>query len=218
MFSSHVFADFAAGLVAYFKGDYATAAKEFKAAAEQGDAYAQNNLADMYAQGQGVTQDYKEAVKWYRLAAERGVAKAQYNLGAMYKDGQGVTQDYKEAVKWYRLAAEQGYVFAQFNLGYAYQRGLGITPDYKKAESWYLLAAEQGDARAQQNLGLMYALGGKGVIENFVLAYMWLNIVSKGEKVKEAINILESVMTLKQITKAKELSVECIKKNYKNCG
>jgi hypothetical protein len=42
--------------------------------AEGGDITSQYNLALMYDNGWGVTQDYKEAVKWYTLAAEQGHA------------------------------------------------------------------------------------------------------------------------------------------------
>ena len=101
-------ADFQKGLTAYYSGDYATALREFKPLAEQGNASAQTNLGQMYRYGQGVPQNYKTAVKWYTLASEQGDADAQSNLGWMYNKGQGVRQDYETAVKWYSLAAEQG--------------------------------------------------------------------------------------------------------------
>ncbi|MBT6105900.1 MAG: sel1 repeat family protein, partial [Porticoccaceae bacterium] len=75
---------------------------ETKAAAEQGDAVAQNNLAVMYALGDGVPENDTEAVKWYRKAAEQGNAVAQNNLGFMYNKGEGVPENDAEAVKWYR--------------------------------------------------------------------------------------------------------------------
>ena len=110
-------ADFNKGLTAAQSGDFATALKEWKPLAEEGNAVAQNNLGLMYHNGWGVPQDYKEAVYWYRLAVEQGYAIAQYNLGLMYEKGKGVPQDDKEAARLYRLAAEQGYVDAQYNLG-----------------------------------------------------------------------------------------------------
>ncbi len=102
-----VYADFQAGLAAYNQGDYATALKEWRPLAEQGDATAQFNLGVMYNFGQGVPQDYQEAVRWYRLAAEQGYAPAQFNLGFLYDKGQGVPQDYVQAHMWYNLAAAQ---------------------------------------------------------------------------------------------------------------
>ena len=98
-----------------------------KKQAEKGDAAAQYNLALMYSEGEGVTQNYKEAVKWFRKAAELGDAAAQYDLAFMYISGTGVTQNNREAVKWYRKAAEQGDAKAQFNLGLMYVKGSGVT-------------------------------------------------------------------------------------------
>ena len=100
--------DFQAGMEAYKAGDYATALKEWKPLAEQGDAQAQHNLAWMYEHGQGVAQDYKEAVKWWRLAAEQGYASAQFNLGGMYGEGISVIQNYVIAHMWFNIAARDG--------------------------------------------------------------------------------------------------------------
>ena len=72
--------DLSKGLEAYNSGDFATALKEWKPLAEQGDATSQFILALMYANGDGVTQDYATAEKWFRKAAEQGLAEAQVNL------------------------------------------------------------------------------------------------------------------------------------------
>ena len=50
-------ADFDVGFEAHQRGDYATALRIFRQLAEQGDASAQYNLAFMYDNGRGVTQD-----------------------------------------------------------------------------------------------------------------------------------------------------------------
>ncbi len=49
--------DFENGWAAYRRGDYATAQREFRLLAKQGDAAAQFNLGLMYDKGQGVPQD-----------------------------------------------------------------------------------------------------------------------------------------------------------------
>ena len=139
--------DFDKGWAAEKAGDYAEAAKWYRKAAEQGVAWAQNNLGYLYGEGKGVTQDYAEAVKWYRKAAAQGHAGGQGNLGAMYNDGKGVTQDYAEAVKLYRKAAEQSYAHAQNNLGHMYEYGRGVDTDKELAAKWRCKAAEQGDER-----------------------------------------------------------------------
>ena len=133
-------ADYQAGLEAFQRDDYATALKELRPLAEQGNAEAQALLGRMYGGGFGVTQDNAEAVKWYQLAAVQGYASAQFNLGTMYEHGKSVAQDYAEAAKWYRLAAEQGDGLGQFNLSNVL--GNGSTPDYVEAHMWATLAAE----------------------------------------------------------------------------
>jgi len=50
--------------------------------AEQGSAYAQNNLGNMYYKGEGVVQNYKEAAKWLRKASEQEFPSAQYNYNS----------------------------------------------------------------------------------------------------------------------------------------
>ena len=100
--------DFQAGVDAYDRGDYATALKEWRPLADQGNASAQNSLGQMYEKGQGVAQDYQVAVWWYQKAVEQGHASAQNNLGHMYAAGQGVPKDYVLAHMWLSLAAAKG--------------------------------------------------------------------------------------------------------------
>jgi TPR repeat protein len=101
-------ADFQAGLDAFQKGDYTTAAKEWRPLAEDGDPGSQFNLALLYLDGHGVPQSYVEAVNWFRRAAEQDYTPAQHNLGAMYGTGQGVKRDYIQAYKWLNLCAAKG--------------------------------------------------------------------------------------------------------------
>ena len=76
--------------------------------AEQGHAWAQNNLGVMYDKGEGVPEDDAEAVRWYRRAAEQGDAYAQSNLGAKYGKGEGIPEDRVQAYAWFSIAAAQG--------------------------------------------------------------------------------------------------------------
>ena len=170
--SSSVAADFAAGWEAYIRGDYATALREFRPLAEQGDAEAQYNLGVMYDNGRGVPEDDGQAAFWYRKAAEQGHAEAQFNLGVMYADGEGVPEDDVQAAFWFRKAAEQGDAEAQYNLGVMYANGEGVPEDDVQAVFWFRKAAGQGDAEAQYNLGYMYD-NGRGVPEDDGQAVFW---------------------------------------------
>ena len=100
--------DYEDGVVAYGKGDFATALRLLTPLAEQGDAKAQVILGYMFEKGEGVAQDFKTAVKWYTLSAEQGNASAQSNLGVMYAEGQGAAQDYVKAHMWWNIAAIEG--------------------------------------------------------------------------------------------------------------
>ncbi len=95
----------------------------------------------------------------------------------------------------------------------AYQRG-----DYETALRELEPLAEQGNPDAQYNLGWMYYQG-EGTAQDYVYAHMWLNIcASEGDK--NAVKNQERVamkMTPLQLTNARRLASECIKKNYKGC-
>ncbi len=197
----------------YFNGrgvtqDAAEAVRWYRMAAEQGDAEvlawmhlnaeqgvmpAQAGLAEMYAEGRGVTPDVAEAVRWYRAAAEQGHTEAQVTLGHRYDTGEGVVQDEAEAARWYRraaaqghaeslgrvhLTAEQGSVEAQASLGEMYAAGEGVPPDAVEAIRWWRLAAEQGHAEAQVTLGHRYDTG-EDVAQDAAEAAKWYRLAAE---------------------------------------
>lgn len=57
---------------AYRRGDYATAVRELRPLAEQGNIAAQLFLTTMYEDGRGVLRSYIQAYKWYSLTASKG--------------------------------------------------------------------------------------------------------------------------------------------------
>ena len=57
---------------AYNQGDYATALRELRPLAEQGNIAAQLFLATMYEDGRGVPRSYVQAYKWYSLTVSKG--------------------------------------------------------------------------------------------------------------------------------------------------
>jgi len=137
----------------------AQTAKDYREAAEQGDASAQYDLGSCYYIGKGVKKDYKQALYWYQKAAEQEFALAQCAMGICFYDGTGVKKDYTEAAYWYQKAAEQGVSYAQRILGTCYLLGEGVAKDDQKAVYWYQKAAEQGDDKAEFLLGFFYISG-----------------------------------------------------------
>lgn len=93
--------------------NYSEMLKWYRKSAAQGHPLAQNDLGDMYANGEGVSKSYIEALKWYLKSANQGNTRSQMALGLMYADGRGVVQNDAEALKWFQMAVDQGYERAQ---------------------------------------------------------------------------------------------------------
>ena len=167
-------------LAADKRGDYATELKLLEPLAEQGNAYAQDGLGFMYANGRGVPQDWALAVVWLRKAADQDFADAQTELGFIYENGIGLSQDYAQAAVWYRKAAEHGNATAQFNLGAAYANGQGLAQDYGQALLWWHKAADQGNAVAEDKLGWAYDTGQGVHVDNAEAAFWYRKAADQG--------------------------------------
>ncbi|RLL50178.1 hypothetical protein D8Y20_12105 [Mariprofundus sp. EBB-1] len=127
----------------------------FVQAAEKGDVEAQNTIASMYQNGQGVDVNIEQSIHWYALAAKHAYAPAQFNLGNIYRKGDGVEQQDDKAVQWYREAARQGFAEAQNALAYMYALGRGVSIDRAKSDHWFSKAAKQGLRIAEQNISVL---------------------------------------------------------------
>ena len=164
-----LFGDSVEALQAFRKGDYATAFREWQAAARQGHPEAEYNLGLMYLKGLGVPKDPEEAFRWLYDAAEKGFADAQFQVGLMREKGVGVHQDYAQAEVWYALAADRGESEAEMGLGTLYEQGHGVKKDLARAVSWYRKAADQGMPEAQYHLGMLSERG-RGMAQDFSVA------------------------------------------------
>jgi uncharacterized protein len=160
------------GLLAYKRGDYATALESWRPLAEEGNARAQLYLGILNRDGKGLVKDEAQAVGWFRKAAEQENPDAQSELGHMYETARGIAWDDSQAVQWYRKSAQQGNPIGQFRLGGMYARGRGVSMNATRAVAWYREAARHGYAVAQNALGYMYAQG-RGVIKDDAQALEW---------------------------------------------
>lgn len=130
-------ADVEKGIAAYQRRDYATAFAEFSITAGKDDAFSQNVLGTMYAQGHGVERNYKLAMDWFFKAQTLGSAEAMSNLAKMYELGLGVPQNNMAALQYYGDAARAGFQPAITRMIEIYTRGeLGVTPDLRVALDW----------------------------------------------------------------------------------
>jgi TPR repeat protein len=150
---------------AYKMAQYDRARELWLALAQGGNTTAMINLANLYAQGQGVPRDPAAAAAWTRKAAELGDSRAQLELGQAYESGEGVERDNREAAHWFKEAALQGDADAAFRLGVmlatAYGRGMAQASPEERAEGarWLEAAARGGHKEAA---GLLAALRGDG--------------------------------------------------------
>ena len=134
----------------YIAQDIEKAHELFLRSAIAGVDLAQYEVALMFEQGAGCTQNYSEAAYWYEEAAKRGHAEAFNNLGVLYREGRGVEQNFQRAFVCFSRAAEKGLSSAQYNLGLLYDRGEGVPEDHEKALEWCRKAAFNGHGKARQ--------------------------------------------------------------------
>jgi TPR repeat protein len=201
------------------RGDFVAAVQILTPLANQGNAQAQFNLGEMYAEGHGVPQDYAQAVGWFQKAADQGYPAAQYNLAASYYNGEGVARDPVKAVEWSRKAADQGVAMAQFGLARAYYSGEGVAKDYALALQWSLKAADQGLAEAQFTAAIIYATDLPGMPRNTMRAYMWADLAvsrftpdeqDRRDKAANDRDILAAHLTPEHLAAAKRMEADWI--------
>ena len=149
-----------------------------RAAAGRGEAAAQYEVAQRFAEGQGVPQNFTEAAQWFERAARQGLVLAQFRLGGLYEKGLGVRKDLEAARRYYVLAGEAGNGKALHNLAVLYAEGIDGKPDYATAAKWFRKAADYGIADSQYNLAVLYARG-IGVEQNRTEAYKWFALAAK---------------------------------------
>ncbi|MBL8517398.1 MAG: sel1 repeat family protein [Betaproteobacteria bacterium] len=157
----HPAAQFQMGLLAERSGaeNIGEAIMFYLAAAKQGFALAQSNLAALYARGEGVVQNDTQAAEWSLLAAMQGNALSQFRLGSMYAAGRGVPKDMAKAAEWLEKAATQGLANAQAHLGALYLAGQGVAKDEARGMFWIRKASELGQPEATRILAAASAEG-----------------------------------------------------------
>jgi TPR repeat protein len=93
--------------------DLAKSVSFYRAAADAGDAAAQNNLGKFYETGRAVPQDAALSFSLYARAAETGFPPAQLNLARLYAAGTGVERNLATARAWAERAQKRGMGQAQ---------------------------------------------------------------------------------------------------------
>ncbi len=143
-----------------FPQDSGRALHWFRKAAEQGHAKAQQRLAKMYYNGEGVTENKERAFYWYEKGVSVETAEQKFALADKYDRGLGdFPQDSGRALHWFRKAAEQGHAKAQQRLAKMYYNGEGVTENKETGFYWYEKSLVQTTKEGKFTLGEMYYWG-----------------------------------------------------------
>ena len=95
--------------------------------------------AELYWEGEGVTQDRDKGMEFMQIAAECGYVDAQMRLGIAYRrvvQDSKWKQDFKKAAFWLCKAAMKDEHRAGYLLSRLYAKGKGVACDLAKAMQW----------------------------------------------------------------------------------
>ena len=151
--------------------------RDLRAAAEAGNASAENALGNLDYEGRNGKKDWVRARREYREAARKGSLAGARNFGWMLWKGEGGASDPKRAEKWLRVAARGGDPHAMNTLGAFYLSRAGGHDD-RRAFRCFLRGARAHDPRAMFNVGALYDLG-KGVPQSFSRAAHWWKMAAE---------------------------------------
>ena len=171
------YGDFGKGARAFFNQDYDVAIRELEPEARNGDASAQTLMAEIYANGLGVSRNLELAFGWFKQAAAQSIENAQFEINPpcfpLPRSCRPATTDFN----WIEKFAIHGLVSAQFHLGNYYSHGPKV--EEPKAIYWYCRAAQKGNADAQNNLGAVYTHNATENPIDRIRAYAWYSVAMK---------------------------------------
>lgn len=147
--SSQAHLELAAMILGEEKPDLAAAYVHLLSAANQGLAFAQNELGIFYLSGKLGGEDLSAALSWFGRAAQANFAPAQNNLATLHERGAGVPQNFETALKLYTLAAQQGHPDATLALARLNAAGAGTKQNLELAWALATIAGERGDKNAE---------------------------------------------------------------------
>lgn len=125
--------------------------------AKKGNAMAQCNMGDFYAEDGTKHTDYEMAVKWYRFSARQGNLRAKMEIGKIFDSEKMKENNVKQCgIRYFWELAEEGYPTAQYIIGMKYYLGDGLEKDSVKGVLWLKRAGYQGCIEAQRQLGDIY--------------------------------------------------------------
>jgi uncharacterized protein len=154
----HVFAGSLEGRLAYRKGEYAAALREFGSDVQSGPV-SKFFLALMYLRGEGVARDEARGLKFLRSSADEGYSAAQYLLGQRYFYGLGLTRDKGLAMSYLRAASADNDFRAVILLKIIAKGSRGEKKDREGIVAAVKRSAKSNVSDAQYTLAFMSLIG-----------------------------------------------------------
>lgn len=143
----------------FARADYRAAARDWTAAAGQGNGAAMYNLGVMSLTGKGAPKDVNAAARWFKSSAEAGHSGGMVNWALCRLNGFGTAKDEADGFRWLQQAADKGSANAMGMLAEAYLRGRGAPQDPRQAAGWLQKAVDAGDGPSIAQLGDLYERG-----------------------------------------------------------
>lgn len=155
------------GFKAYKNGQKEEAVEAYKYAAEKGHTGSRWALANMYAYGDGVTQDDFEAFKIYSEIAQQGVEPGSEDTGFFVNALLALANYYKHGIPgspvkidlsqarqlYFQVASTFGVAEAQFQLAQMMLAGEGGNANVQQAKKWLNQARKSGHPGAMAVFG-----------------------------------------------------------------
>lgn len=141
------------------RGDYASASRDWNAAAKQGNGAAMYNLGVMSLTGKGAPKDVNAAARWFKASADAGHSGGMVNWALCRLNGFGTTKDEADGFRVLQQAANKGSATAMGMLAEAYLRGRGAPADARQAAGWLQRAVDAGDGPSIAQLADLYEQG-----------------------------------------------------------
>lgn len=184
----------------------AEAAKWYRLAADNGQAWAMMELAFLHSRGDLGPPDRAEAFRWFEKAGDGDKPKhyvATANLGLCYLRGLGTPADPAKAAALFTKARDFTFLGYLGSIGQAPAEPVGYEDDKKLADTW---AQKKNDAHAQYLIGLRHYGGWDGKVD-LKEAVRWFRKAAKAEH-GGALCYLGLIYELKQLDPNTKESME----------
>jgi uncharacterized protein len=207
--------------------DWIEATKWHIKAAKLGLGTSQLWLGVAYEKGYShVVQSYEKAVYWYEKAIDAIASsplgykssQAEAYLGVLYLEGLGVRADKEKGM---HLIFEKNIENFKYRCELALNRtGYSLVRYGEAYTNLIKQCSELGSPKAQYDLAWAYQQG-KGVPENYILAYKWMTLAASKAKPDDLklfhndLKLLRNSFTQYQIQKGQDLAGDWFPKKYK---